>query len=197
MIGKFQVYNVVASASICISLGMDPNFVFKSLSYLKPARGRMEIISGNVSNSLVIIDYAHSPEALYSVLKSLKENASGNIITVFGCGGNRDEDKRQVMGKIADENSDIVIITNDNPRSESPSKIRKDILLGCPTAFEIPDRNDAIKFAVSKLEKNDFLLIAGKGHEMIQTIGTESLPFDDYTVAREAIRNMDEVRKTN
>ena len=197
MIGKFQVYNVVASASICISLGMDPNFVFKSLSYLKPARGRMEIISGNMSNSLVIIDYAHSPEALSSVLKSLKENAHGSIITVFGCGGNRDEDKRQVMGKIADENSDIVIITNDNPRNESPSKIRKEILLGCPTAFEIPDRNDAIKFAVSKLQKNDFLLIAGKGHEMIQTIGTESLPFDDYTVAKEAIKNIDEVRTTN
>ena len=190
MIGQFQVYNVLASASICIALGMDANFVFKSLSYLKPAPGRMEIVSGHPSESLIIIDYAHSPDALFSVLKSLRENVKGRIITLFGCGGNRDKAKRKIMGKIASENSNEVIVTDDNPRTEKPSNIRKEILIGCPNAIEIADRNNAIKYAVSKLKKNDLLLIAGKGHESFQTIGTESLPFDDFTVAKEAIKNI-------
>ena len=139
IICTFQVSSVVASASICLSLGMDPNFVFKSLSYLTPARGIMEIISGNMSISLVIIDYAQSPEALSSVLKSLKENAHGSIITVFGCGGNRDEDKSQVMGRIADEKSDIVIKTKDNPKNNDHSKIRKENWLGCTTALAVTE----------------------------------------------------------
>ena len=190
MIGQFQVYNIIASASICIALGMDPVFVFNSLSYLKPARGRMEIVSDSENKSLVIIDYAHTPEALSSVLSSLKQDAKGKIITLFGCGGNRDTGKRELMGKIAHNNSDLVIVTDDNPREELPSRIRKEILLGCPNAIEIADRNTAIKFAVSKLQDNDLLLIAGKGHESTQTIGTESLPFDDYTVSKEAIKNI-------
>ena len=191
MIGQFQVYNIIGSASICIALGMDPNFVFNSLSYLKPARGRMEIVSGTKNKSLVIIDYAHTPEALSSVLSSLKHDAKGKIITLFGCGGNRDIEKRELMGRIAEKDSDLVIITDDNPRNELPSKIRHEILQGCPNAIEIPNRNNAIKFAVSKLQDNDLLLIAGKGHEATQTIGTESLPFDDYTVSKEAIKNIE------
>ena len=197
MIGQFQVYNIIASASICIALGMDPNFVFNSLSYLKPARGRMEIVSDSENKSLVIIDYAHTPEALSSVLSSLKHDAKGKIITLFGCGGNRDIDKRELMGQIAQKNSDLVIVTDDNPREELPSKIRQEILQGCPNAIEIADRNSAIKFAVSKLQDNDLLLIAGKGHETTQTIGTESLPFDDYTVSKEAIKNIKQNGKIN
>jgi UDP-N-acetylmuramoyl-L-alanyl-D-glutamate--2,6-diaminopimelate ligase len=191
MIGQFQVYNIIASATICIALGMDPNFVFNSLSYLKPARGRMEIVSNSKNKSLVIIDYAHTPEALSSVLSSLRHEAKGKIITLFGCGGNRDIEKRVLMGEIANNNSDLVIITDDNPRDELPSKIRQDILQGCPNAIEIADRNSAIKFGISKLKDNDLLLIAGKGHESTQTIGTESLPFDDYTVSKEAIKNIE------
>ena len=190
MIGEFQVYNIIASASICLALGMDPNFVFNSLSYLKPARGRMEIVSDSENKSLVIIDYAHTPEALSSVLSSLRHDAKGKIITLFGSGGDRDIEKRPLMGKIAHNNSDLVIVTDDNPRQELPSKIREEILQGCPNAIEIPDRNNAIKFAVSKLQDNDLLLIAGKGHESTQTIGTESLPFDDYTVSKEAIKSI-------
>ncbi|MDC1356683.1 UDP-N-acetylmuramoyl-L-alanyl-D-glutamate--2,6-diaminopimelate ligase [Pseudomonadota bacterium] len=190
MIGQFQVYNIIASATICIALGMDPNFVFNSLSYLKPARGRMEIVSDSENKSLVIIDYAHTPEALSSVLSSLRHDAKGKIITLFGCGGDRDIEKRALMGKIAINNSDLVIITDDNPREELPSKIRQDILQGCPNAIEIADRNSAIKFGISKLQDNDLLLIAGKGHESTQTIGTESLPFDDYTASKEAIKNI-------
>ncbi len=192
MIGKFQVYNVVASASICIALGMDSNLIFKSLEYLKPARGRMEVLSETKSKGLVIIDYAHSPEALTSALKSIQEISDrGKIITLFGCGGDRDKDKRALMGNLADKYSDLVIVTDDNPRNESASNIRKQILDGCPNATEIPDRDKAIKFAVSKLKKNDLLLIAGKGHETFQAVGTETLPFDDYTVAKEAIKNIE------
>ena len=190
MIGKFQVYNVVASASICIALGMDANLIFKSLGYLKPARGRMEVLSKTKNNSLVIIDYAHSPVALTSALKSIQEiKNKERIITLFGCGGDRDKDKREVMGEIADKYSDLVIVTDDNPRNECPSSIRKEILKGCPSAIEIPNRDKAIKYAISKLQKNDLLLIAGKGHESFQAIGIETLPFDDYTVAKEAIQN--------
>ena len=100
------------------------------------------------------------------------------------------------MGKLAKDFSDLVIVTDDNPRTESPVNIRKDILEGCPNAEEVADRNKAINYAISKLQKNDFLLIAGKGHETSQTIGTETLPFDDYTVAKETIKNIEKVRET-
>ena len=196
MIGKFQAYNVVAAASICIALGIDPNLIFKSISYLKPARGRMEIISATHNGSMIIIDYAHTPEALNYVLNSIKEISKGKIITLFGCGGDRDKDKRKTMGELAKKFSDLVIVTDDNPRSESPSGIRKDILKGCPNAEEIPDRNKAINYAITKLHRNDFLLIAGKGHETSQTIGMETLPFDDYTVAKETIKNIEKRRET-
>ena len=191
MIGVFQSYNVVAAASICIALGIDANLIFKSISYLKPARGRMELISATYNNSMIIIDYAHTPEALRYVLNSIKKIAKQKIITLFGCGGDRDKEKRKSMGEIAKEFSSLVIVTDDNPRSESPSNIRKDILEGCPNAEEIPNRNKAINYAISKLQKNDFLLIAGKGHETSQTVGMETLPFDDYTVAKETIKNIE------
>ncbi len=197
MTGKFQAYNVVAASSICIALGMDPNLIFKSISYLKPARGRMEMIPASHNNSMIIIDYAHTPEALDYVLKSIREIAKGKIITLFGCGGERDKEKRKTMGEIARKFSDIVIVTDDNPRSESPSIIRKDILEGCPNAEEVPNRNKAINNAISKLQDNDFLLIAGKGHESFQTIGMETLPFDDYTVARETVKNILKAREIN
>ena len=101
------------------------------------------------------------------------------------------------MGKIANKFSDLIIVTDDNPRSESPSSIRKDILAGCSKAEEVSDRNKAINYAISKLQKNDFLLIAGKGHETSQTIGIETLPFDDYTVAKETVKNIENSRKAN
>ncbi len=197
MIGEFQSYNVVSAASICIALGIDANLIFKSMSYLKPARGRMEMISSTHNNSMIIIDYAHTPEALRYVLNSIRKIAKEKIITLFGCGGDRDKEKRKSMGELAKKFSDIVIVTDDNPRSESPSNIRKDILEGCPNAKEIPDRNKAINYAISKLQKNDFLLIAGKGHETSQTIGMETLPFDDYTVAKETIKNIEKLRKAD
>ena len=190
MIGHFQIYNVLASASICIGLGMDANFIFKSLSYLQPAPGRMQIVSGHPSEALIVIDYAHSPDALNSVLTSLKETVKGRVITLFGCGGDRDKKKREIMGQVALNHSDLVFITDDNPRTEKASDIRKDILKGCPNATEIANRDEAIKHAISSLKKDDLLLIAGKGHETFQNIGTESLPFDDFTVTKESIKNL-------
>ena len=190
MIGHFQISNVLAAAAICICLGLEANFVFKSLGYLKPAPGRMQIVSGHPSGAIIIIDYAHSPDALFSVLNSLKETVKGHLITLFGCGGDRDKAKRKIMGEVATNNSDQVYITDDNPRTENPSEIRKEILKGCSNAIEISNRDEAIKDAVSKLKKHDLLLIAGKGHETFQNIGTESLPFDDYTVTNEAIKNL-------
>jgi UDP-N-acetylmuramoyl-L-alanyl-D-glutamate--2,6-diaminopimelate ligase len=177
---------------------MDSNLIFKSLGYLKPARGRMEVLSETTNNGLVIIDYAHSPDALTSALKSIQEITDrGRIITLFGCGGDRDKDKRQIMGELADKYSDLVIVTDDNPRNEPPAIIRKEILIGCPSATEIPNRDKAIKYAVSNLQENDLLLIAGKGHETFQALGIETLPFDDYTVAKEAIKNIEKSEVIN
>ncbi len=190
LLGEFQIYNALASASICIGLNMDYNFVLKSLSYIKNASGRMQIINGHPSNALIVIDYAHTPDALKKAIEALKLHLKGNIFTLFGCGGDRDSQKREIMGSIAHSNSNFTIITDDNPRNEPPEKIRENILKGCPNAIEIPGRDVAIKKAISLLKKNDILLIAGKGHETTQTIGKESLPFDDFSAAKLAIKNL-------
>ena len=190
MLGEFQIYNALASASICIGLNMDHNFVLKSLSYLKSVSGRMQIITGHPRDALIVIDYAHTPDALEKAINALKLHSKGNIYTLFGCGGERDSKKREIMGRVSHSNSNFTIITDDNPRNESPQEIRKSILKGCPNGIEISGRDNAIKKAISLLKKNDTLLIAGKGHETTQTIGKESLPFDDFSVAKLAIKNL-------
>ena len=190
MLGEFQIYNALASASICIGLNMDHNFVLKSLSYLKSVSGRMQIINGHPRDALIVIDYAHTPDALEKAINALKLHSKGNIYTLFGCGGERDTKKREIMGRVSHSNSNFTIITDDNPRNESPEEIRKSILKGCPNGIEISGRDNAIKKAISLLKKNDTLLIAGKGHETTQTIGKESLPFDDFSVAKLAIKNL-------
>ena len=190
MLGEFQIYNALASASICIGLNMDHNFVLKSLSYLKSVSGRMQIITGHPRDALIVIDYAHTPDALEKAINALKLHSKGNIYTLFGCGGERDSKKREIMGRVSHSNSNFTIITDDNPRNESPEEIRKSILKGCPNGIEISGRDTAIKKAISLLKKNDTLLIAGKGHETTQTIGKESLPFDDFSVAKLAIKNL-------
>ena len=198
LFGKYNLYNILAAISAASICGVPAQKIESSLNKSISIPGRLEMIY-NQRGKTIVVDYAHTPDAFENVLHSIAELEYNKIITVFGCGGNRDVSKRAPMGKIAEKYSDEVVITSDNPRTENLNKIIDDILIGFQNnnLIVIPDRNDAIKFAVSKLEKNDFLLIAGKGHEMIQTIGTESLPFDDFTVAKEAIKNMDEVRKTN
>ena len=169
---------------------MAEDIIFKSLGYLKTVPGRMQMINDHPSKATIIIDYAHTPSALENAILAIKKlKTKGKIYTLFGCGGERDVEKRSKMGEVAFANSDFTIITDDNPRSEDPSVIRKSIINNYPKAIEIPGRDVAIKKAISFLKKDDVLIIAGKGHEKTQTIGTETLPFDDFSVVKNTFKS--------
>ncbi len=191
LVGHFQIYNALAAASICLGLGMDKDSIFKSLSYLQTVPGRMQLVNHPLCKATIIIDYAHTPDALENAILAVKKmNVRGKIYTLFGCGGERDHEKRLKMGEVAFKNSDFTIITDDNPRSENPSSIRKSIINNNMTAIEIAGRDIAIKKAVSFLKDDDVLIIAGKGHEQTQTIGIETLPFDDVSVVKNTLENL-------
>ncbi len=191
LVGHFQIYNALAAASICLGLGMKEDSIFKSLSYLQTVPGRMQLINHPLCKATIIIDYAHTPDALENAILAVKKmNVNGKIYTLFGCGGERDLGKRSQMGEVAFKNSDFTIVTDDNPRTEDPSLIRKSIINNNPLAIEIPGRNIAIKKAISLLKDDDVLIIAGKGHEQTQTIGTETLPFDDVSVVKNTLDSM-------
>ena len=188
LVGHFQIYNALAAASICLGLGLKQDSIFKSLSYLQTVPGRMQIVNHPLCKATIIVDYAHTPNALENAILAVKKmNVSGKIYTLFGCGGERDHEKRSKMGEVAFKNSDFTIITDDNPRTEDPSLIRKSIINNNPKAIEIPGRDVAIKKAISFLKDNDVLIIAGKGHEQTQTIGIETLPFDDVSVVKNTL----------
>jgi UDP-N-acetylmuramoyl-L-alanyl-D-glutamate--2,6-diaminopimelate ligase len=153
---------------------------------LKGVPGRLERV-GEINGALAIVDYAHKPEALSHVLDSLRPFATGKLVCVFGCGGDRDRGKRPIMGAIAAEKADTVIVTDDNPRSEDPAAIRSEILAAAPGAREIGDRAEAIRTAIRGLGPGDVLVVAGKGHETGQIIGERTLPFSDHEVVRAAI----------
>ena len=188
LVGHFQIYNALAAASICLGLGLEQDSVFKSLSYLQTVPGRMQIVNHPLCKAMIIVDYAHTPDALKNAILSVKKmKVSGKIYTLFGCGGERDQEKRSKMGEVAFKNSDFTIITDDNPRTEDPSLIRKSIINNNPIAIEIPGRDIAIKKAISFLKDDDVLIIAGKGHEQTQTIGIETLPFDDISVVKNTL----------
>ncbi|UJM43615.1 UDP-N-acetylmuramoyl-L-alanyl-D-glutamate--2,6-diaminopimelate ligase [Bartonella henselae] len=186
--GDFQVNNALMAAGLAISTGISPDKVFRSLETLQGAPGRLELVGKTENNASVYIDYAHKPEALEQVLLSVRPFTQGRLILVFGCGGDRDQGKRPLMGKIAENKADIVIITDDNPRTEMPAKIRKDILQAAPKAIEIADRGEAITYAVGLLKAGDTLIIAGKGHENGQIIGQKTYPFSDRLKAIEALQ---------
>ena len=188
--GEFQAINTVTAAAAAYAAGMPLQDSFGALPYLTPVRGRMQPIHGHPAGARVIIDFAHTPNALEGALKALRASTTGQLKVVFGCGGDRDKAKRAKMGEIASIHADQVIITDDNPRNEDPATIRKAILASCPTASHIVPREKAIQRAISRLDEGDTLLIAGKGHETGQTVGTEILPFDDASVARHAILNL-------
>ncbi len=191
LVGHFQIYNALAAASICLGLGLEQDSIFKSLSYLQTVPGRMQIVNHPLCKATVIVDYAHTPDALEKTILAVKKmNVSGKIYTLFGCGGERDHEKRSKMGEVAFKNSDFTIITDDNPREEDPSLIRKSIINKNPLAIEIPGRDVAIKKAISFLKDDDILIIAGKGHEQTQTIGIETLPFDDVSVVKNTFDNL-------
>jgi UDP-N-acetylmuramoyl-L-alanyl-D-glutamate--2,6-diaminopimelate ligase len=186
LVGEFQIENAVVAAGLAIGTGSDPDKVFAALEQLEGARGRLERV-GEYNGAPIFVDYAHKPDALAKALQALRPYAPRKLTVVFGAGGDRDAGKRPLMGAIASENADEVIITDDNPRSENPIAIRAAILAAAKGAKEIGDRAEAIGKAIAGLKKGDVLLIAGKGHETGQIIGDRVLPFSDHDAVASAL----------
>ena len=186
LIGAYQASNALIAAGLCIGSGSPPDGVFARLEKLTTVPGRLEMVGG-VRGGMVVIDYAHKPDALAAALKALRPFATGKLVCVFGCGGDRDKGKRPVMGRIAAELADEVIVTDDNPRTEVAQDIRAAILAGAQGAKEIGDRRAAIFEGVARVGPGDVLLVAGKGHETGQYVGFQVLPFSDHQVVAEAL----------
>jgi UDP-N-acetylmuramoyl-L-alanyl-D-glutamate--2,6-diaminopimelate ligase len=184
--GDFQAANALVAAGLVMACGVNETSVFNAIAQLKGVPGRLEPI-GHLNGALALVDYAHKPEALAHALDALRPYASARLICVFGCGGDRDPGKRPIMGEIAARKADVVIVTDDNPRSENPAAIRASILAAAPGAREIGDRAAAIETAVSMLVPGDVLIVAGKGHETGQIIGEKTLPFSDSAVLSAAL----------
>jgi UDP-N-acetylmuramoyl-L-alanyl-D-glutamate--2,6-diaminopimelate ligase len=190
--GDFQVSNALVAAGLCIATGSPASDVLDALGSLEGAPGRLQLV-GDRQGAPVFVDYAHKPDALEKVLATLRPLATGRLIVVFGCGGDRDQGKRPIMGDIAARMADRVVVTDDNPRSEDPPAIRKAILegtrAGAAEIVEIGDRASAIEAAIGSLAGGDVLVIAGKGHETGQIVGDETLPFSDLDCASRALQN--------
>lgn len=185
--GEFQLANALVAAGMAIATGSDAGAVFAALEGLRGAPGRLEKIGQTEEGASVYVDYAHKPEALESVLTALRPYTTGRLAVVFGCGGDRDPGKRPIMGEIAARLADIVVVTDDNPRTEDAALVRSAIMAAAPGAQEIGDRRTAIFEAVAGLGAGDTLVVAGKGHEEGQTVGETVLPFSDHAVVREAL----------
>ena len=185
--GAFQVENALVAAGLAIATGSEPAAVFAALADLKGAKGRLDFV-GEKNGAPIFVDYAHKPDALAKALDALRPYATGRLVVVFGCGGDRDAGKRPMMGAIACEKADSVIVTDDNPRSEDPAAIRAAILKAAPGAIEIGDRGEAIRTAIDELGRGDVLLIAGKGHESGQIVGKQTLPFSDHGSVAAALK---------
>ncbi len=192
LIGDFQATNALVAAALTISTGSNPEDVFEALEHLTGAPGRMQLVSRLPSGAPIFVDYAHTPDALERVLKAVRPYASGRVIVVFGCGGDRDSGKRAQMGRVADQFADVVVISDDNPRGDDPAVIRSEILAAAPQAMDIGDRAEAIHTAISTLEHGDLLVVAGKGHETGQIVQGVSNPFDDAQVVRDAVAKLEE-----
>lgn len=177
--GRFQVTNAALAAALAIQTGADKDEAIEALNHLKGAKGRMEMV-GEHQGGAIFVDYSHKPMALEAALETLRPLTKGKLIVVFGCGGDRDKEKRPMMGEIAARLADEVIVTDDNPRTEDAASIRAEILGAASGAQEIGDRGEAITAAVSALGTGDVLLVAGKGHEEYQLVGTEKLHFSDH-----------------
>lgn len=186
--GAFQAMNALAALGLVIATGAEAPAAVAALERLSGVPGRLEAVGTTAEGAAVYVDYAHTPDALETVLTALRPHAARRLNVVFGCGGDRDRGKRPQMGAIACRLADGVIVTDDNPRSEDPAAIRAEVLAGCPGATEIGDRRAAIRAAVATLGTGDVLVIAGKGHESGQTVGTTVLPFDDRVEARAALQ---------
>ena len=187
LLGDFQIHNAACALGLVMACGADPELAVAALAKLHGIKGRIEKVAEHPGGAPIYIDYAHTPDALETVLQSLKPHVSNRLVVVFGCGGDRDQTKRRVMGEIASSHADQVIVTDDNPRGEDAAAIRKQVLAGCDGASEFGDRREAIEIAISTLAAGDLLVIAGKGHEQGQIIKDEVHPFDDATEARDAV----------
>lgn len=195
LVGYFQKMNALCALGCVIAeQGIDKQKAIEALKSLKPAPGRLQYVTNMQKNRHAYIDYAHTPDALETVLSELRKNTRGRLICVFGCGGDRDKAKRPLMGKIASTLADVTIITDDNPRTENPEDIRMQIRKNIPAGeslHDIPNRRSAIAFAVQMLNKDDVLLVAGKGHERVQILGQKSEEFDDYTEVEKALHSQE------
>ena len=179
--GEFQVYNSFCAMLSCFAIGLKINDILMKLEKIKPISGRLELVA-EPRGAQIYIDYANTPDALQNALTSLRKITKERLFIVFGCGGDRDKTKREIMGQIASDYADVIFVTDDNPRTENPAEIRKMILKGCPDAVEVDRRKKAIEDAVDFLKAGDVLLIAGKGHEDYQIIGTQMIHFSDKEV---------------
>jgi UDP-N-acetylmuramoyl-L-alanyl-D-glutamate--2,6-diaminopimelate ligase len=186
LLGEYQAANALLAAGLALAVGEPAGQVFAALGELKGVRGRLEVV-GKARGGLIVIDYAHKPDALAAALDALRQAAPGRIVCVFGCGGDRDRGKRPIMGRIAVDKANHVFVTDDNPRTERPAAIRAEILAGAPGAREIGDRTEAIRAGVRLLGPGDVLLIAGKGHETGQIVGAEVLAYSDHEAVRAAL----------
>jgi UDP-N-acetylmuramoyl-L-alanyl-D-glutamate--2,6-diaminopimelate ligase len=195
LVGRPNVSNILATVAVTTALGLPVSAIERGLTNLSGVPGRFEVVSDTRDDVTVVIDYAHTDDALKNLLETARPLAQRRVITLFGCGGDRDRTKRPLMGAVASRLSDMVVITSDNPRTEDPVRIMEEIKRGVPPVSErdekktysVVDRKEAIEFAIKKAQPGDLVLLAGKGHEKTQTIGSQELPFDEAAIAREAL----------
>ena len=179
LIGGFQAENVLLACGLVIASGEAPDDVFRLLPQLETVRGRMQLAAQRANQATVFVDFAHTPDAVGTAIRALRPHVMGRLVAIIGAGGDRDRAKRPLMGQAATAAADLVIVTDDNPRSEDPAVIRASVMNGAPGAWEIGDRAEAILRGVDALGPGDALLICGKGHETGQIVGNQVLPFDD------------------
>lgn len=185
LLGRFNVSNVLAVIGGLLALDIPLADIARVLARVEPVPGRMQSFAG--AHPTVVVDYAHTPDALEKVLVSLREHVAGQLVCVFGCGGDRDRGKRPIMGAISAARADVTIITDDNPRTENPAAIRAEVLAGAPGAREIGDRGEAIRTAVGMMQPGDVVVVAGKGHETGQIVGQTVVPFSDHECVKDAL----------
>jgi len=202
LVGRPNVYNIIAAAAAGVALDLPIDAIERGIEALPGVPGRFQVVSRPQDEVTVVVDYAHTDDALRNLLETARPLAQARVITVFGCGGERDRTKRPLMGAVADRWSDVIVVTSDNPRTEDPGRIIDEIRRGLSAGtrndgghrlLTIVDRGEAISRAIELARPGDLVLIAGKGHEKYQAIGDRVLPFDDVVVARDALGR----RRTN
>ena len=190
--GRFQAANALCALGFALHSGIEPDTGIDALTRLQPVAGRIEMVASHPSGAPIFVDYAHTPDALKTILCALRPHTAQRLVVVFGAGGDRDKGKRPQMGAVANCLADVAFVTDDNPRTEDPAAIRAEIMPACPDAAEVGDRAEAIRQAVGILKEGDVLVIAGKGHEQGQIVGDEVKPFDDAEEARRAVAELGE-----